>query len=300
VPHYLRLALWPSRLVFDYGPLSGPGRWYLPTAVLLVLLAGTLAGLRRRDLGSRTAGFLGAWFFALLAPTALVPVATQTIAEHRMYLPLAAVMTALVLAVGQAVARPAVLAVAAGLVALGLGTATAARNEVYGSELALWRDTVAKRPGNDRAHNNLGNAFFHAGRMPEAREQYEQALRLHPGDNAEVQYNLGAVLAQEGHWTEAIAPAAEAVRLAPENPDARASLGTALANSGRVGEALAQFQAAARLNPGSAAIHNDLGSAWFLLGRRGEAVAEYREALRIDPAYADARVALDHLTGAPP
>jgi len=294
VPHYLRLALWPSPLVFDYGPLFGPGRWYLPASLLLLLLAGTLVGLRRRDPASRTAGFLGAWFFALLAPTALVPVATQTIAEHRMYLPLAAVVAAVVLALGRAVGRPAVLAIAAVFVAVGLGTASAARNRAYASELALWSDTVAKRPGNDRAHNNLGNALFAAGRVPEALDEYEQALRLHPQDNAEVQYNLGLALARLGRWHEAIAPAAEAVRLAPENPDAHASLGTALANAGRMGEALGQFQAAVRLNSGSAALHNDLGSAWFFLGRRAEAAAEYREALRIDPGYADARNALDH------
>ncbi len=296
VVHYLRLAVWPSPLVFDYGTLFGPGRWYLPGSVLLLLLGGTIAGLRARDLEGRTAGFLGAWFFALLAPTTLVPVATQTIAEHRMYLPLAAVIAAVVLAISRAVGRPAVLLVAAGIAALGLGRATAARNETYGSELALWRDTAAKRPGNDRAHNNLGNALFAAGLVPEALEQYEQALKLHPQDNAEVQYNLGAALARQGRWPEAIAHATEAVRLAPENPDAHASLGTALANTGRMGEALDQFQAAARLNPASAALHNDLGSAWFFLGHRAEAAAEYREALRIDPGYADARNALDHLT----
>jgi tetratricopeptide (TPR) repeat protein len=295
VPHYLRLALWPSPLVFDYGPLQGPGRWFLAAIPIVLLLGGTVAGIGARGLEGRAAGFLGAWFFALLAPTALIPVATQTIAEHRMYLPLAAVIAAVVLAISRALARPAVLAIAAAFVALGLATATAARNEAYGSELTLWSDTVAKRPANDRAHNNLGNALFAAGRIPEALEQYEQALRLRPQDNAEVQYNLGVVLARQGRWPEAIAHATEAVRLAPENPDAQASLGTALANSGRMGEALGQFQVAARLNPGSAALHNDLGSAWFFLGHRAEAAAEYREALRLDPGYADARTALDHL-----
>jgi protein O-mannosyl-transferase len=299
VTHYLRLALWPSPLVFDYGPLQGPGRWYLAAVPLLLLLGGTVAGLGARGLGGRTAGFLGAWFFALLAPTALVPVATQTIAEHRMYLPLAAVIAALVLAIARVAGRPAVLMTAAGFVALGLATATAARNEAYGSELALWSDTVAKRPANDRAHNNLGNALFAAGRMPEAQAQYEEALRLHPRDNAEVQYNLGDVFLQEGRLPEAIAHGREAVRLAPANADARSSLGTGLARAGRLPEALEQFQAAAQLAPARAEFHNNLGSAWFLLGRRAEAAAEYREALRLDPGYADARAALDHLNDLP-
>jgi len=35
-------------------------------------------------------GFTGVWFFAILAPSSsVVPIATQTIAEHRVYLALA-------------------------------------------------------------------------------------------------------------------------------------------------------------------------------------------------------------------
>ena len=43
-------------------------------------------------------GFLGACIFAILAPTmSIVPVTTQVMALHRMYLPLAVVATAVVL-----------------------------------------------------------------------------------------------------------------------------------------------------------------------------------------------------------
>ena len=300
VVHYLRLALWPSPLVFDYGTaVLSAAKLLLPALALLVLSGATVAGLFSRSLGGRTAGFLGAWFFAILAPTCLVPVATQTIAEHRMYLPLAAVVAAVVLAAGQALARPALLAVLAGAAATLLGAATFGRNEVYGSEVALWRDTVDKRPDNDRAHNNLGNALEVIGQIPAAQTEYEEALRLHPRDNAEVQYNLGNVYQQEGRWAEAVAHAGEAVRLVPANAEARSSLGTALARAGRLPEALEQFQAAAQLDPARPEFQNNLGSAWFYLGHRAEAAAAYREALRLDPGYADARAALDHLEDLP-
>ena len=66
----------------------------VPCAVVVGLLGlATLVALWRWP----KVGFLGAWFFAILAPTSsIIPVATQTIAEHRMYLPLAAVVTGLV------------------------------------------------------------------------------------------------------------------------------------------------------------------------------------------------------------
>src|SRR5665213_4191827 len=53
----------------------------------------------RESLGRRAFGFLGLWFFAILAPTSLVPGMSQTLAEHRMYLALTPVIVAVVLAV---------------------------------------------------------------------------------------------------------------------------------------------------------------------------------------------------------
>ncbi len=68
-----------------------------PQALLLVLLAAsTMVALWRKP----ALGFVGAWFFAILAPSSsVVPLVTQTIAEHRMYLPLAAAVTLAVVGV---------------------------------------------------------------------------------------------------------------------------------------------------------------------------------------------------------
>ena len=96
IVRYLRLAVWPDTLVFDYGsPLVGSVREVAPDALIIVLLlAGTAVSLWRW----RALGFLGAWFFAILAPTSsVIPVAGQTVAERRMYLPLAAVIAVLVI-----------------------------------------------------------------------------------------------------------------------------------------------------------------------------------------------------------
>jgi len=87
---YLRLAVWPHPLVLDY-----LGFWVhrfgeaAPYAVVVAgLLAATLAALWRRP----KVGFLGAWFFLVLAPSSSVFPLVETVAEHRMYLPLAALV----------------------------------------------------------------------------------------------------------------------------------------------------------------------------------------------------------------
>ena len=191
VVRYLRLAFWPSPLVFDYGLGSvrpRAAREILTDAfVLLGLLVAAGAVLRR----SRAWGFLGIWFFFLLAPSSsVVPVALQPIAENRMYLPLVAVVTAFILAVHRllgARVRWLVLALALGAIA-----ATIHRNNDYRDELSIWSDTVRKRPDNPRAQTDLGDALAQAGRLPEAIQHYQQALRLAPRTGAaeEFYHNL--------------------------------------------------------------------------------------------------------------
>jgi hypothetical protein len=93
--HYLRLAVIPHPLVLDYGEWTARSAAdIVPGAVVVaVLLAGTAIALVRLP----WLGFLGVWFFAILAPTSsVVPLPAQTVAEKRMYLPLAAVVTAVI------------------------------------------------------------------------------------------------------------------------------------------------------------------------------------------------------------
>lgn len=90
VAHYLWLSLWPHPLVFEYGGfwIHSFGEIALPMTIVFALLGATVVALWRRS----PLGFLGAWFFGILAPTSLAPGTTQMIVEHRMYLPLAAVI----------------------------------------------------------------------------------------------------------------------------------------------------------------------------------------------------------------
>ena len=178
VAHYLWLSVWPHPLIVDYGVrwVASVGEVAPYAAVVAVLVAATLVALVRRP----ALGFLGAWFFAILAPTSLVPGTRQTLAEHRMYLALAPVLVVLVLALAAWLGRRGRFVLAAA--AVGLGWLTIQRNTVYHSDAAIWRDTVAKRPGNVAARNNYGNILSQTGRPGEALAQYEEAMRLKPGD----------------------------------------------------------------------------------------------------------------------
>jgi Flp pilus assembly protein TadD len=281
IAHYLRLAVWPSPLVFDYEPLGVRAAEAAPYALVVApLAAGTAWALWRRP----PLGFLGAWFFAILAPTSLLPSGVQTIAEHRMYLPLAAVIAALVVGACSALGRIPTLVLAL-VAAAGLGCATARRSEAYRSNLALWADTAAQRPGNARAQNNLGQALFLQGRVAEAENLYRKALQLDPG-NAQAHYNLANILDHDGRMPEALAEYGHALALRPEFFEAHNNLGLALAKAGRPAAAIAEFQATLRLQPDSFAAHCNLADALAQVGRFPESVEQYEQALRLEPDFA--------------
>ncbi|SDR73228.1 tetratricopeptide repeat protein [Opitutus sp. GAS368] len=283
--HYLWLVVWPDPLVFDYGTatVGGLGEVWLQALLLVALAAGTGVALVRRPVW----GFAGAWFFLILAPSSsVVPVATQTVAEHRMYLPLVAILGPAVLGLYAWLGRRGL--VVCGALAVGWGGLTVRRNADYGSEPGLWADTVAKRPANGRAHNNLGKAFFAANRFAEAQAQYEEAVRLQPGV-PEPHYNLGLALARLGRPAEASNQYEEALRLQPNYAEAHNNLGNALLAGGRLEEAAVHYAEAVRLKPGFAEAHSNLANVRLEQGRGAEALREGEEAVRLDPNYAEAR-----------
>ncbi len=281
---YLRLALWPHPLVFDYGwDFVGGIAAAAPWAVALGLLLATAAlALRRRPM----LGFLGAWFFVILSPSSsVVPIIQQPTAENRMYLPLVAMIALLVIGLYRIFGRRTLLAWP--VVAVALGVATWQRNFDYRTDVALWTDTIAKRPENARAHNNLGGALLRDHRVPEAIVQFESALRLKSA-YPEADNNLGAALIQSGRPADALAPLAAALRLKPDFADAHYNLGQAQFQTGALPAAIASFERALELQPHQAMTHNNLGVALLAAGRVADAIAHDQAAVQLDPGFATA------------
>ncbi|HSY54306.1 MAG TPA: tetratricopeptide repeat protein [Opitutaceae bacterium] len=285
---YAKLAFWPHPLVFDYGiNIIQHAIEAAPYAlVLAALLVSTAVALWRWPV----IGFAGAWFFVILAPTSsVVPVALQPMAEHRLYLSMAAVVAVGVLGLYRLAGRRGLLVCVAA--AVGLGWLSVQRNQDYRSELAIWSDTVAKRPDNARAFYNLGNALVKMpNRIPEAITAYEAALRIKP-DYAEACYNLGnALLGVPGRLSDAIAEFQAALRIKPDYAEAHYNLGVALLDvPGRLPDAAVEFQAATRIKPDYAEAHNNLGGILSQMpGRMPDAIIEYETALRINPDTVEA------------
>jgi protein O-mannosyl-transferase len=295
--HYLKLALWPTGLCLDY---AWPATRTLAEIAPLSLLSAGLLALSGWALVKRPAiGFLGAWFFIILAPSSsIVPIADAAF-DHRMYLPLAAVITAVVLGGylagrwlverGAASLRTVQIS-AAGLAAsavVALGMLTFHRNRDYHDAVSIWQDTVAKRPNNARAHSNLACGLIHQSRFDEAIVECHKALRLSPG-YAEAHNNLGYALCRQHRFAEALPYLQMALELKPDYADAYHNLGVALAGRGNMYEAMLHYQTALELDPKHVEAHVSFGDALAGQGHYDEAMLHYQEALRLDPHHAEA------------
>jgi tetratricopeptide (TPR) repeat protein len=299
ITHYLRLSLWPRPLLFDYGTDLVTDAWQAaPCAVTIaLLLIGTAVSLWRWPV----LGFVGCWFFAILAPSSsILPVATQTIAEHRMYLPL---LSIIVVTLGAATClcrrtwprsdararRQTAIALA---LALALGVTTFQRNAQYRSAQAVWADVVAKRPSNARGETNLALALIDEGQTADAIPHFLVALRLDPNEPI-IRNDYASALLDLGQVDEAIAQLQETLRRAPDFAPARKTLGLISEHRFRVELENAQADLAAHSDDPAA--HVSLAQLLADMGRRDDAITHYQQALRLDPSNASVHYNLANL-----
>jgi tetratricopeptide (TPR) repeat protein len=265
IVHYLRLAIFPSPLVFDYydWPQAQSPADVWPALLFVVgLFAATIIGLIKRH----PLGFLGACFFLILAPTSsLFPVSTEIAAEHRMYLPLLAVI-AVVTSTAFALLRTRVAFAAVALVVIvAAGVyATDVRNADYDSEQRIWADTVAKRPANVRARINYGITLMREQRYAEAESQMRSAI-AGSADRltlAQAHLQLGSALLAQQKFDEGVAHMERALELDASIKEADVILGQAYSDRGAVAMALFYLRRAISRIPDNAAVLNR--TAWLL------------------------------------
>jgi tetratricopeptide (TPR) repeat protein len=270
IAEYLRLAVWPSPLVADYGltvpvTLSAVWPWVV---VVLVLLVATLWLWRRRP----ALAYVATWFWVTLAPSSsVVPIVTELGATRRMYLPLMAVVVLMVLAARWGATRvvplltgPAGAAALVAATALALVTVSASRAVDYQDPVRIWTTVLAARP-HGRAHHNLGIALAAAHRDDEALAHYRTAAETLP----EARYSLGYMLAARGDDRAAVTELREFLARTPDDasaPLAHRLLGLVLTRQGDAAGAVAAYEQAVGQRPNDEVARRGLAEALTSLG----------------------------------
>ncbi len=307
--HYLRLVFWPTGLCFlyDWQPANSLADVLLPGLLIVGLLGLTVWALVKRP----GLGFLGAAFFLVLAPTSTFIPIFDAVAEHRMYLPLAAVALLLVLAghalfdwlwprasdagrgsLARATAGAAVLVVAL----IGLGRLTILRNADYDSELGFSRDIVNKFPNHSRSHYNMGCTLAAHKLFGEAIHEYEAALALEPVFYpAGIHNNMGLALREEKRDDLAIAEFEKSLDIDPQHAVANNNLALALSATGQTAAAIESLRKAVAIDPNYVNALLNLAVLLSDAGQSDEAIELCQRALKVEPDNAAAHLAFSHI-----
>lgn len=293
--HYLRLVFWPHPLCLDYvwKPVERGVDAIIPCVIVLTLVGISLYGAVRL----RPWGWVAATFFLILAPTSsFIPIADLAF-EHRMYLPLAAVLALLVIGVHQILRQPRsvvafkrwpmrLLPWFAGLLIILATLRTIHRNDDYADPERLWRGVIEVSPHNPRAHSNLGGLLVQKGDYRGAAAAFLQAVKLRPLDHNSV-FGLAISLDQIGRHDDAIRCFQRGIELQPDSSLAYNDLGVSHERAGDLMQAEHAYRQALNYNSDFEVAAYNLGSLLLKLSRDQEA----REYLELALSKNAARVA---------
>jgi protein O-mannosyl-transferase len=128
----------------------------------------------------------------------------------------------------------------------------------WGEALPWLLDAYARYPKDPRVLEELGQSFYHLGRLPDARRAYTELLAVRPGD-PDGDLGLANTLRLAGDMAGAAEHYEAVVRSAPDRVAAWTGLGIAREGMGDTGGAREAFERVLTLAP-------DDGNAWNNLG----------------------------------
>jgi tetratricopeptide (TPR) repeat protein len=283
---YLEKAVFPHDLVVYYPHPGGQFAWPAvggAAVLLLAISATTIAGARRWPYL-----FVGwAWYLGTLVPMiGIVQVGGQQMADRYTYFPLIGLFVAIVWLVSEVVPAGALhsrVLPAAALTSLAALTATAFVQVGYWhDDLSLFEHALDGAKDNAFTRNKIGCALVQRGKLPEAIEQFQLAIRLGP-QSVDPQYNLGLVLQNTGRPEEAAEHYRAVLALNNQHANAHNNLGAILLDRGQYQEAKKHFQQAGGLAPNLVEAQINLGAACLRMGDYAEAIAASQRALALDP-----------------
>ncbi|MAQ39187.1 MULTISPECIES: sulfotransferase [Thioclava] len=189
---------------------------------------------------------------------------------------------------------------------------THAKSGAYAEAEALYREVLARFPGNKRAQAGLAEiaqsratrpmnpprpvidqlfGLKKSGRDREAAEAAARVLKQFPRAPVAMEVRAAALSALGDH-EGAAALYRELVGMFPDAPDAHGSYGNELMALNRDDEAVAEFERVLELRPGDAVALNNIGNAKRRAGEQQESLEMYRAAHEAAPDFVEAELNL--------
>jgi len=141
----------------------------------------------------------------------------------------------------------------------------------------------------------LGVAYYTQSRLPEAEQQFRNALQLDP-KFTDARFNLASVEAEAGNLGASVNDFKQVLKERPDYPKAQDHLGDVLfawgdqlAKSGDNAQAAQRYGEALAYRPNDVALHTSLGAAFARLGQMDKARGELQTAVRLNPNFEPAQ-----------
>jgi len=157
------------------------------------------------------------------------------------------------------------------------------------SAVEAFQRAIARDATFASAHAGLGSAYLHQYAVTRDKPWIDKALtaaseavRLDP-DDAQARFTLASVYRRSGRADDAIRELEAAIRLQPSNDDAFRELGNVLAAKGRLDDAVVQFRKAIAIRPQFWGNHQALGLAYLNAARYPDAAQAFSDVIRVQP-----------------
>ena len=158
------------------------------------------------------------------------------------------------------------------------------RQQITGA-IELLKQTIDNRELNHPGfYTLLASLYMDRKQIKKGYAVLNKALQRYP-DNAQIYFEYGLLLEQDGAQKQAIAHMEKVLRLKPDHAEALNYLGYTWAdNNINLEKALDYVQRAMRIKPGNGYIQDSLGWVYFRMGKLDQAVEEILKALELEPS----------------
>jgi tetratricopeptide (TPR) repeat protein len=155
------------------------------------------------------------------------------------------------------------LAVLGGIMIMMLGTLAWIQVGYWSTSIDLYQHAVDVTDNNDVAHNNLGAAFFNAGKVDKAIFHFVEAMRIMPG-LAAAHANLNKTFGAHENIDNAIAEMQRLIALYPNLPALQYNLGNLYRDKGEFDRAIYYYEKALVYKPDFIQAINNLAGIYVM------------------------------------
>ena len=287
---YIAKGLWPVRLAVFYPHPEDSLALWKPVAAGIFLTFVTFLVFRFRKKRYLVAGWL--WYLGTLVPViGIVQVGRQALADRYVYLPFIGLFVALVWLLAEYGAKfpaPSRLLVPGSAIVLAwFALLTYWQSTFWRNSISLFSRALVVTQNNYLAENNLGMAYFEAGRSDLAFSHFQESVRIRP-KFAVAHYNLGLSLREQNRLADAQREFEIAVQYAVdpvEIAQAHHNLGIALYEQGQLEPARKEITAALLTDPDKENSYLARGTINFRLNDVPAAQSDFEKAssIRVTP-----------------